>query len=62
MRQGVETIKPDVHMRRFVESIVHRSPTDDELAKAFEKVARLLCLKAYELDWRIWENQRDTKR
>ena len=25
-------------------------------------MATRLCLKAYELDWRIWENQRDTKR
>jgi len=61
MRQGVETIKPDVHIRRFVESILHRSPTDDELVEALEKVATRLCLKAYELDWRIWEYQRDTK-
>ena len=58
MRQGVETIKPDVHVRRFVESIIHRSPTDDELIEALEKVAKQLGLKAYELDWRIWEYQR----
>lgn len=62
MRQGVETIKPDVHIRRFVESIIHRSPTDDELVEALEKVARLLGLKAYELDWRIWEYQKNTRR
>jgi len=62
MRQGVETIKPDIRIRRFVESIIDRSPTDDELVKALEKVATRLCLKAYELDWRIWEYQRDTKR
>jgi len=58
MRQGVETIKPDVHVRRFVESIIHRSPTEDELVEALEKVAKQLGLKAYELDWRIWEYQR----
>jgi hypothetical protein len=62
MRQGVATIKPDVHVRRFVQSIIHRSPTDDELVEALEKVATRLGLKAYELDWRIWEYQRDTKR
>jgi len=62
MRQGVETIKPDVHVRRFVESIIHRTPTDDELdelVEALEKVARRLGLKAYELDWKIWEYQRN---
>lgn len=61
MRQGVETIKPDVHVRRFVESIIHRSPTDDELVEALEKVAKQLGLKAYELDWRIWEYQRSVR-
>ncbi len=62
MRQGVATIKPDVHVRRFVESIIHRSPTDDELVQALEEVATGLGLKAYELDWRIWEYQKNTRR
>ena len=59
MRQGIATIKPDVHVRRFIESIVHRSEiTDQELVRTLEEVARELNLKAYELDWRIWEYQR----
>jgi len=58
MRQGIETVKPDVHLRRFVESIVHHEFTDYELVGELEKVARQLGLKAYELDWRIWEYQR----
>lgn len=59
MRQGVGTIKPDVHVRRFVESIVHRSDfTDEEVVATLEEVAKELGLKAYELDWRIWEYQR----
>jgi len=62
IRQGVPTIKPDVHVRRFVKSIIHRSPTDDELVQALEKVARMLALKAYELDWRIWEYQKNSRR
>ncbi|MFC2003633.1 hypothetical protein ACFLV4_06820 [Chloroflexota bacterium] len=58
MRQGVETIKPDIHVRRFVESIIHRSDfADEELVTSLEKVAGGLKLKAYELDWRIWEHQ-----
>lgn len=62
MRQGVETIKPDVHIRRFVESIIDRSPADNQIVQALEEVARKLGLKAYELDWRIWEYQKNTKR
>ena len=58
MRQGVETIKPDVHIRRFVELIVQHNVTDNDLVDVLERVARELGLKAYELDWRIWEYQR----
>ena len=59
MRQGIETIKPDVHVRRFVQSILHRSDfTDEELVQTLENIAKELGLKAYELDWRIWEHQR----
>ncbi len=59
MRQGIETIKPDVHIRRFVGSIVNRSDiTEQELVAVLEKAAKQLRLKAYELDWRIWEYQR----
>ena len=60
MRQGVETIKPDVHVRRFVGSIIHHSDlTDEEIVTVLERVAKQLGLKAYELDWRIWEYQKN---
>jgi hypothetical protein len=58
MRQGVETIKPDVHVRRFVESALGRGVDDQTLVAALERVAAEIGLKAYELDWRIWESQR----
>jgi hypothetical protein len=59
MRQGVETVKPDVHLRRFVRSVVGDDNfTDSELVSVLERVANRLGLKAYELDWRIWEYQR----
>lgn len=61
MRQGVETIKPDIHVRRFVESIIHRVLCDNELVTLLEKVAKQLGMKAYELDWRIWEYQRKAR-
>jgi hypothetical protein len=58
MRQGVETVKPDVHLMNFVKSIVHHSVTKDELVGVLEKVAKELGLKAYELDWKIWEYEK----
>ena len=60
MRQGVETVKPDVHLHRFVESIVQHPVSDEELVTALERAATDLNVKAYELDWRIWERQRGT--
>jgi len=62
MRQGVLTIKPDIHVRRLVESAIDRSPTDGEIVEVLEEVARRLGLKAYELDWRIWEYQKNARR
>ena len=61
MRQGIETIKPDTHLIRFVESVIHHSFTEKELVDALEKMAREFGLKAYELDWKIWEYQRGRK-
>jgi hypothetical protein len=58
MRQGIETVKPDVHVRRFAEEALARRLGDGEIVAAFEAVAEELSLKAYELDWRIWEHQR----
>ena len=58
MRQGVDTVKPDVHVRRFAEGAVGRALTDDEVVEAVTRAAHELGLKAYELDWRIWEASR----
>ena len=58
MRQGVETVKPDVHLHRFVRSVLAHAVSDSELIRLLEQVAEALQLKAYELDWRIWEHQR----
>jgi len=59
MRQGVETVKPDVHLIHFVKSIIHHSFTESELVTVLEKVAKELGLIAYELDWKIWEYERN---
>ena len=58
MRQGVDTVKPDVHVRRFAEGAVGRALTDEEVVEAVTRAAHELGLKAYELDWRIWEASR----
>jgi len=58
MRQGVETIKPDVHVRRFAEGAVGRPLSDSELIEVVTRAAEVLGVKAYELDWRIWEASR----
>lgn len=42
MRQGIETIKPDVHVRRFVENALGRSVSDRETVSMLEAVAKAL--------------------
>ena len=58
MRQGVDTVKPDVHLRRFAESAAGRPLNDDDVIDVMTKAAQRLGIKAYELDWRIWEASR----
>lgn len=58
MRQGVETVKPDVHVRRFAEAAVGRALNDTELIECMRRAADELGLKAYQLDWRVWEASR----
>ena len=58
MRMGVDTVKPDTHVRRFVEAAIGRRTTDVGAVTLVEAAARELGLPAAELDWRIWEYQR----
>ncbi len=58
MRQGVETIKPDVHVMRFVATVLGYPLSESAAVSALQDVAKTLAIKAYELDWRIWEHQR----
>jgi len=55
MRQGVDTVKPDVHVRRFTEAAVGRRLGDEDLIEVVSRAARSLGLPARELDGRIWE-------
>jgi hypothetical protein len=58
MRPGVDTVEPDVHVRRFAEAAVGRNLSDEDVAEVVTRAAHELGLKAYELDWSIWEASR----
>jgi hypothetical protein len=58
MRQGVDTVKPDVHVRHFAESALGRPLSDTDVIEVVVAAAQSMGVKAYELDWRIWEFQR----
>lgn len=58
MRQGVDTVKPDVHVRRLAERAVGRRLSDADVVDVVVGAARALGMKAYELDWAIWESAR----
>jgi hypothetical protein len=57
IRQGVDTVKPDVHMHRFVEGALGRRLSDSDTVDVVVGAARRLGIKASELDWAIWEYQ-----
>jgi hypothetical protein len=58
MRQGVDTVKPDVHVRRFAEAALGRRLNDWDVVDVVTRAASRLGLSATELDWRIWEASR----
>jgi hypothetical protein len=58
MRQGVDTLKPDVHVRRFAEAAVGRKLNDHDVIELTIRAAGSIGIKAFELDWRIWEASR----
>lgn len=59
MRQGVDTVKPDVHIRRFTERAVGRPLSDRDVVDVVVEAAHAMGMKAYELDWAIWEFSRN---
>jgi len=58
MRQGVDTVKPDVHVRRFAEAAAGRQLNDQDVIELTTKAAQRIGIRAFELDWRIWEASR----
>jgi len=61
MRLGVETVKPDVHILRFVSDAIGRPVNEPEAVEALERVAQRLDLSPRTLDWSIWEYQRSLR-
>jgi len=61
MRLGVETVKPDVHILRFVSDAIGRPVNELEAVEALEQVAQRLDLRPRVLDWSIWEYQRSLR-
>ncbi len=58
MRLGAETVKPDVHVVRFVSGALGRAVSEREAIDGLVAVARRLGIKANVLDWSIWEHER----
>lgn len=58
MRLGVDTVKPDIHILRFVAGSIGRPVNELEAVEALEEVAERLDLSPRTLDWSIWEYQR----
>ncbi len=58
MRLGVESVKPDTHVKRYLDKLAGRPFTDAQAVGILCRAAKELKMKAYELDWRIWEYAR----
>ena len=57
MRCGVETVKPDVHTRRFTQRCLGRTLTDTDIVELVTRTARQLSMPARSLDLAIWEHE-----
>jgi hypothetical protein len=55
MRQGVDTVKPDVHVHRFVSQALGRRLNDTDVVAVIVGAAHRLNRPAHRLDWAIWE-------
>jgi hypothetical protein len=60
MRCGVETVKPDVHVHRFLQTAAGRPRkfSNKEAIAVLHRVADDIGRKPHLLDWSIWETQR----
>jgi hypothetical protein len=57
MRLGVETVKPDMWIKRWLQHVTGRAFDDDEAVEALERAAKTTGKKADKLDWAIWDTR-----
>ena len=58
MRMGVDTVKPDVHVLRFVSGAIGRNATQGEAVDGLTEVAARLGVPARDLDWSVLQHQK----
>ncbi len=61
MRQGIDTIKPDVHVHNFVKRAIGRFLSDAETVAVLESIAQDMGIRAVQLDSMIWTYQRSRR-
>lgn len=61
LRLGIDTVKPDVHILRFIADSIGRSVTANEAVSALTRIAKETNRDAFKLDAAIWNYQRDLK-
>ena len=59
LRLGVDTVKPDVHIRNFVSQTIGRQVSSIDAVTGLVAAAKKLRRKAYRLDAAIWHYQRE---
>jgi len=62
MRMGVDTVKPDVHVLRFVSAAIGRTATQAEAVEGLTEAAARLGLPARDLDWSVLGYQKSLAR
>jgi hypothetical protein len=58
MRMGVDTVKPDVHVLRFVSAAIGRNASQTDAVEGLTEVASRLGVPARDLDWSVLEHQK----
>ncbi len=59
---GAQTLKPDVHMRRFVYDVIGKKVPDWRALECLERAAKREKLPLRDVDWEIWERSADDAR
>jgi len=62
MRMGVDTVKPDVHVLRFVSAAIGRNATQAEAVEGLTEAAARLGVPARDLDWSVLGYQKSLAR